>query len=372
MDQSRIKELIINRSTELGFDGVGFTDSKKVDPDRLSEWIHRRFHGEMSYLERNKQKRIYPELVFPAIKSIAIFRWSYEGNYELPYSNPRVGLISKYATGRDYHKTIAKRLKRLLFSLKNEIPGLEGKFYVDTGPVMEKYWAEKAGLGWIGKHTNLINQEMGSWFFLGVLLLNIEVASDPKAEDRCGTCRRCIEACPTRAIVEPYLLDSRRCISYLTIEHREDIPRELRNGIRNLIYGCDICQDVCPWNVRRKKNHELQLPLPDDLVVDLAQVDRIPHENFDSLYKGRAIRRTKWRGLMRNICIAMGNSKDREFSVALSQLLNCNDAMVRRHAAWALNQIDPVSNRSILVNRLEVESDPESREELKCLLKAEE
>jgi len=321
----------------------------------------------MQYLERNLEKRLDPGLILPEVKTVAVFPWPYSGGGDLPYSDAGKGIVSKYARGRDYHKLITKRLRRLVREIGREFPGLNAKAYVDTGPVLEKYWAERSGLGWIGKHTNLIDRRCGSWFFLGVLFLDREVPPDSEARNYCGSCRRCIDVCPTSAIVEPYVMDSRKCISYLTIELREDIPVRLRKPMGNLIFGCDLCQDVCPWNTRYCSEKETGIPV-DDLVFDLKKLAFLSEDRFDEFFQGRAIRRTRWRGLMRNAAIAMGNSGRSDFLPALEHLLNCPDPMVRRHAAWGLREIGSDRAISALRSRLAVEDDPATDHEIRRLL----
>ncbi len=234
-------------------------------------------------------------------------------------------------------------MEKLLAHIKGLDPKAEGKVYVDTGPVMDKYWAAHSGVGWLGKHTNLLSREAGSWFFLGEILLNLDLEYDVPGEDFCGSCTRCIDVCPTDAITEPYVLDSRRCISYLTIELREDIPEAFRSSMDNLIFGCDLCQDVCPWNdpVPHSSVEEFR-PRKGNRAPDLRELSRLLAEDFSQRYRKSPIKRAKWRGFMRNVAVAMGNSGDPEMIPELEVLVDSEDSMIRRHAQWALERLASV------------------------------
>jgi epoxyqueuosine reductase len=234
--------------------------------------------------------------------------------------------------------------------------GVEGLVYVDTGPILEKYWAAQSGLGWIGKHTNLISRTIGSWFFLGEIILNLDLEPDSPLPDHCGTCTACIDACPTSAIVEPYVLDSRRCISYLTIELREDTPVDLRPRLGNLVFGCDICQDVCPWNRKVAEAASDDFGRTDSS-RSLKQLARITPEEFRDHFNRTPLKRCQWRGFMRNVATALGNEGDDGSVFELAGLLNSDDAMVRRHAAWALKQIASQEALERLRKRAVIESD---------------
>jgi epoxyqueuosine reductase len=363
----RIKE----RARLLEFDGVGIAPVSAIPGDYLQVWMARGYQGKMFYLERSAEKRMNPARVLTSARSIISLSLNYFHPHDLAYDQPQVGVISRYASGDDYHHVLEKRLEKLLDYIAQLAPEVEAKIYVDTGPVMDKYWAAQSGIGWLGKHTNVLSRDSGSWFFLSNLLLNLELEYDIPGEDFCGSCTRCIDACPTDAIVEPYLLDSRRCISYLNIELREDIPEELREPMGNLIFGCDICQDVCPWNstapcstVQEFKPKEFnQAPVLRDLA-------RLTPERFREQYRGSAVKRSKWRGFMRNVAVAMGNSADPETIPELEHLLNSDDPMIRRHAAWALRKIKTPQALQVIRQRLAMETDSETMATLERLLKS--
>lgn len=324
----------------------------------------------MYYLERNVEKRLDPKNVFPSVKSILSLAVPYTCSHPLPYSDSDKGIVSRYASGLDYHLTVKKKLDTLLAFISEMEPSAQGMTYVDTGPVLEKHWAAYAGIGWMGKHSNVISRETGSWFFLGEILLNLELVHDAPVPNFCGSCTRCIDTCPTEAIVEPYVVDSRRCISYLTIEHRGDLPAQLRPKLRNLVFGCDICQDVCPWNSRAAR---LRSPVSESCnrlghEFDLKKLARLSPEEFSTLFSKTAVKRTKWRGLMRNVAVAMGNSGNPDFLPELEILLGVEEAVVRRHAAWALGQIATEKAFQLLSERKMIEQDPATLDVLTELL----
>ena len=307
------KQKITQKALEIGFSKIGFADSKPLDneSERLSEWLGRGYHGSMEWMERSGSKRRDPTEVLQGSRTVISLALNY-------YTDPQhtdeagTGKISRYAWGDDYHDIITTMLKRLWTWMQAEFPGAEGRYYVDTGPVMEKVWAQRAGLGWIGKHTNLITQDMGSWVFLAEILTTLQVDPDQPGTDHCGTCTLCIEACPTGAIAEPYVVDSNRCISYLTIEHRGDFPREL--PFEGWIYGCDICQDVCPWNER------FAVPTPDtrfqpregNTAVPLADWAEMNQEEFSRQFKASPVKRTKKDGLIRNIGTVLNQQSQKD------------------------------------------------------------
>lgn len=365
MDQLGLTREIKEKAREKGFDLVGVAHLEKIESKRLNEWLARSFHGEMGYLARNRAKRLDPSLVVNNAASIVVVGLNYHRADSPPDGKAGCASLSKYAAGDDYHSVMEKRLKSLFCSIQESVPGVEGRFYVDTGPVMEKYWAQLAGIGWIGKHTNLISRRIGSWFFLGVILLDIELAYDRPALDHCGTCTACIDACPTEAIVEPYLLDARRCISYLTIELRGDIPIALRPGMGNLVFGCDICQDVCPWNSRAVETDELGFTQR-SYDTSFETLAAMRPEDFRERFRGSPVKRAKWRGFMRNLAVAMGNSGDAGVVPSLTALLEVEDAMVRRHAAWALGRIGGKSSLQALRKRLLREKDPGVRRAIRA------
>jgi len=338
MEPDRLRQTILREVEALGFSAVGFARFERIPGERLETWLKKGYQGRMAYLERNVEKRLDPGRILADVKTIICVRMDYCPPLDRDDPNSSEGVVSRYAVGEDYHFVMEQRLKELMNRIQEVSPSTIGKAYVDTGPVLEKYWAAKAGLGWVGKHTNLIARKAGSWFFLGEILVDAEIEPDQPMADHCGTCTRCIEACPTDAIVEPYVLDGRRCISYLNIELRGDIPVELRPAVGNLIFGCDICQEVCPWNSEpahsRYEGFGSSSP-----VKSLKELARLTPEQFREVFRRSPVKRTKWRGLLRNIAVAMGNSADQEVLPELRLLLHCGDEMVEGHAAWALEQL---------------------------------
>jgi epoxyqueuosine reductase len=339
LENNGLKAFIKEFAMELGFNAIGFSSVHPIPRELMTEWLDRNFQGEMSYLARNLEKRLDPRKVLPNAKSILSVALNYYHPGVLPYAERTRGVISRYARGTDYHFVLEKKLNELLRRLISLEPEVEGRLYVDTGPVMEKYWAVESGVGWLGKHTNVLSRSEGSWFFLGEILLTCELEPDEPARDYCGSCTRCIDACPTNAIIEPYLLDARRCISYSTIELKGDIPFGLRRPTGNLIFGCDICQEVCPWN-RKAPESGVDDFLEQEGDYWLRELARLTPEQFNRSFRRNPLKRTKWRGLMRNVAVAMGNSGCDEMIPALLVLLQSEDSMIRRHAAWALQELE--------------------------------
>jgi epoxyqueuosine reductase len=294
---------IRDKAFELGIDKVGFARAEHLagDGENLFRWLGRRYHGEMAWLERDPEKRTDPKLIFPEAKSVI----SVAINYYTPHQHAdqdQSGKISRYAWGDDYHDVVKEKLRALLDWIVSEYPEASGKVCVDTAPVMEKAWAERAGLGWIGKHSNLITKDYGSWVFLGEILLNLELDYAEPIADHCGTCTACLDACPTKAITEPYVVDSNRCISYATIELRDDeLPEPVASNLTGWIYGCDICQDVCPWNRFEKPTHEPRFePRREETSLGLDVVESLTPETYAERFRKSAMKRTKLAGLKRN------------------------------------------------------------------------
>ncbi len=292
---------IKKKAIEIGFDKVGISkvDLLKNEEEKLSEWLNKKFHGTMSWMEKNFEKRIDVSNVLPNAKSIVSVALNYQTDI-CHSQNKNFGKISRYAFGNDYHDILKNKLEILLNFVKEKFPNTNSKIYVDTGPVLEKVWAVKSGIGWMGKHTNVIAKELGSYFFIGEIILDIELESDKVELDLCGTCTKCIDDCPTDAIIAPYILDSNKCISYLTIEHKDEIEKKFIGKFKSWIYGCDICQEVCPWN--KKFSHptnELSF-YGKNIELNLDTIENLTDEDFQKQFKKSAIKRIKNKQLKRN------------------------------------------------------------------------
>jgi epoxyqueuosine reductase len=332
-------------SRELGFQQVGITDVNIAqDEERLMQWLEQGRHGEMDYMQRHGRRRARPQELVPGTIRLISARMDYLPPETLPpedvLEKPELGYISRYALGRDYHKVMRKRLAQLAERIEGQVAGSTYRVFVDSGPVLEKAFARQAGLGWIGKHTNVINSRAGSWFFLGEILTNLPLPIDEPASDHCGTCRACIDVCPTRAIVAPYELDATRCISYLTIEMRGSIPVEFRKPMGNRIYGCDDCQLVCPWNKFARLTVEADFKARHGLDgVTLVSLFGWNEEEFLKRTEGSAIRRIGYECWLRNIAVALGNAPTTETVLtALQARANHPSPLVREHVHWALEQ----------------------------------
>lgn len=392
---------IKSRASALGFDLVGIASPAAVnDLEFLARWVKDGYGGEMRYLA--DARREDPRRVLPSVKSVVCVGLNYNAPY--PYSTeaakpaegaetstahntplddaqPR-GWISRYAWGKDYHQVMRTKLEQLRTAIEKLAPGVETRVYVDTGPVLERAFARLSGIGWMGKNTCLINEQKGSWFFLGVILTSLGTTLDVPAPDRCGSCTRCLEACPTGALVRPYVMDASRCIAYFNIELKGSIPQEYRKAIGNNVFGCDICQDVCPWNERplpmagvspdaeatedepsepvstRRSAATTEVPEFQPLHVEvsagsesaadhafslcyptLQALASITGQDFKRVFARSPIKRAKYRGWLRNLCVAMGNSGDRRFVAWLEASAESPDEMIREHAQWALREL---------------------------------
>lgn len=360
-----LTEQVKDFAQELGFHLVGISPAEPSQTiDRYERWLDSGYGGEMRYLERHLPLKQNVRNLLPEAKSIITLGFNYY-TIDPPESlvdDPSRGQISRYAWGTDYHDIIHEKLRRLAKFVKAAAQKqVKSKVYVDSGPILEREYAQKAGIGWIGKNTNLINWQSGSWYFLAELLVSVKLDYDflPPRGD-CGTCTLCIEACPTDAIIAPNLLDSRLCISYLTIELKGSIPRNLRPQMGNLIFGCDICQEVCPWNSKAKPTQERGFyPRKGNLVPKLISLMNITQDEFSKRFKGSPIKRAKRKGFLRNVAVALGNWKNRSAVPALINALNDHEPLVREHAAWALGQINSSSAKTALRERLKVESKAE-------------
>ncbi len=299
-----LAERIREKAKELGFDRVGIVPAVELDTERprLLEWLARGYHGEMAWMARDPEKRSDPRNLFPPAKSVIVVAMNYFTPHE-HQDDIESGKISRYAWGDDYHDVLKSELVSLLDWIRSECPGAEGKVCIDTSPTMDKAWAVRAGLGWLGKHSNVINSEIGSWFFIGEIFLSIDLETDAEAiPDHCGTCTKCIDACPTGAIVEPYVVDSRKCISYATIELRDDeMPANIAGNLKGWLYGCDICQDVCPWNRFETPTSELAFePRNGETLLQLDAVMALDQESYAERFRRSPIKRAKLSGLQRN------------------------------------------------------------------------
>lgn len=307
VNPARLSREIRSRALELGFSKVGIARAGELAAEgaRLRDWLDRGFNGAMAWMATGAAKRADPRLHMPSVRSVI----SVAMNYYTPHEHrgdPGTGKVSRYAWGDDYHDVVGDRIRELDSWLRERVPDLEAKIAVDTSPVMEKAWAVRAGIGWIGKHANVITPEIGSWVFLGALLVSADLEPDsPFAEDLCGTCTACIDACPTGAIVEPYVVDSTLCISYTTIELRDEV---LPGPTHGWVFGCDVCQDVCPWNRFRRPSEEARFePRPGMVEPDLVSLGSMSQEEFSARFRRSAMKRTKVAGLRRNALALLGD-----------------------------------------------------------------
>jgi epoxyqueuosine reductase len=366
--KEKIKKLenLKSFSESLGFDGFGVASPQLGrSGERLGKWLDSGYDGEMSYIRRGEEKRKNPDLVLKGVKSILCFRTNYYTmEKDMSYIRHRnIADISLYALNNDYHDTITPRLRQMEKKIQQEFEGYRTRIYVDTGPILEKPLAQQAGLGWIGKHTNLLTEGKGSWYFLSEILTDLVLPSSQPADDHCGTCRSCIDICPTDAIIAPYVLDSKRCISYLTIELKGVIPVEFRKAIGNRIYGCDDCQIVCPWNSYAiKTDHpDFQNKKGTLKLIDLIQISQ---EVFSQKFKGSPIKRIKRRGLLRNVAVALGNSGNTQAIPILLKILDDKEPLIRAHVVWALGELSGPEVLPIIREKLNNEREEIVLEEL--------
>jgi epoxyqueuosine reductase len=350
-----MKEVIRQRAQELGFDDCRFTSATvPASAEQFHRWLVQKNHGEMAWLERNAEKRVDPQKVLPGAKSIIALATSYATSQECgagsakPASAPchaslisRHAEIARYARYADYHDVLACHLKDLT-EFVNRLGGAQTRslWYVDTGPVLERDLAQRAGLGFVGKHTNVISRRLGNWIFLAEILTTLEFDPDPSEKNHCGSCTRCITACPTNAITAPFQLDARKCISYLTIELKGSIPIEFRPAIGNRIFGCDDCLAACPWNRFARVGRLMQSYTRADLrQPDLIELLQLDNAGFKSKFAGTPMLRTKRRGVLRNVCVALGNVGDASALPALEKAAHDPEPLIAEHAHWAIEQI---------------------------------
>jgi epoxyqueuosine reductase len=357
----------------LGFDLVGISAvGEPPHRESFAEWLRRGYHGEMAYMARTAGQRMHPAEFLPWARSIV----SVALNYNTPH--PRLtaqdsirGWIARYAWGDDYHDVMQAKLERMLRFVREQAgPDAQGRIFVDAGPILDREAGARAGIGWYGKNTNLLSMQIGSFFFLGELCLSLVLPPDRPVRDRCGRCRLCLDACPTQAFVGPYVLDARRCISYLTIELKGAIPLELRPLVGTHIFGCDICQDVCPYNTKVKPTREAGFQPREGLHAPaLIPLLELTEADFKTRFRGSPILRAKRRGFLRNVCVALGNLGSPEAVAGLAKTLREDpDALVRAHAAWALGRIGTDEAAAAMREAVRRESDPAVQAEIRAAL----
>lgn len=342
---TNLTETIRTRAAEHGFAACGFAraDAAPRTAERLRQWLADGCHGDMIWMESREAERATPAGLWPDVRSVIMLGMSYAPGHDplALESERKLGRISVYAQGADYHDVVKKALKALARDIVAAAPDSQLKVFVDTAPVMEKPLAEAAGIGWQGKHTNLVNRAHGSWLFLGAIYTTLDLTSDAPGPDRCGSCDACQRACPTDAFPAPYRLDARRCISYLTIEHKGPIPIEFRRAIGNRIYGCDDCLAVCPWNkfADTAHRHRAFLPRAELVAPQLSDLLALDDSGFRALFAGSPIKRIGRARMVRNAAIAAGNSGDDTLMPALEKLAVDEDETVREAALWALAEL---------------------------------
>ena len=373
MSPSSLTRLLREKASELGFDLVGAIPvSRSKTIDIYNSWLKKGYAGSMSYLERHADLKEDPRRLLPETMSLIALGFNYKTvDPSEQVLNAEIGCISRYAWGDDYHELIRSKLNVLEDFLCRELnAGKLSRSFVDSGPILEREVAQRAGLGWIGKHSNLINWEKGSWLFLAELLVDVKLETDlPFTRVDCGSCTICIEACPTEAIIAERTLDARRCISYLTIELKGSIPVEMRPKMGNLIFGCDICQQVCPWNMDSPKSNEKGLqPRPENVAPKLLDLMKMDETSFSKRFRNSPIKRAKRRGFLRNVAVALGNWANVEAIPALCLGLDDEETLVRIHSAWALGQISDLQAQTKLESAKLTEKNPEVLEEIEAAL----
>jgi epoxyqueuosine reductase len=365
-----LAEQIKAQGLALGFDLVGISAVQEpLHGAAFSEWLRRELHGEMAYMARTAHLRLHPGQCVPWARSVVSVALNYNTPFARDAEGGRLrGWISRYAWGDDYHEVMQSKLDRLLAFVRREAgTEVEGRIFVDAGPVLDRESGARAGLGWFGKNTNLLSMKIGSFFVLGELFLSLALPPDRSVRDRCGQCRLCLDACPTNAFVGPYVLDARKCVSYLTIELKGPIPRALRPLMGTHIFGCDICQDVCPYNTKCRPTHEAAFQPRTGLhAPELIPLLQLTEETFKARFRGSPILRAKRRGFLRNVCVALGNLGRVEAVPALAEALASDpEFLVRGHAAWALGRIGGPDALAALEDAREREDDATVQEEIR-------
>jgi epoxyqueuosine reductase len=361
------------KAAELGFDlcRVAAPDAVPEAGGRLEAWLEAGYAGDMAYMAETRERRVAPRALWPEVESIILLGMNYapEGDPLALLGARDCANVSVYARHRDYHDLIKGRLKLLASWLASQAAGVDLKVFVDTAPVMEKPLAEAAGLGWQGKHTNLVSREAGSWLFLGSLFTNLAIAPDAPEDNHCGSCRACLDICPTQAFPQPYLLDARRCISYLTIEHRGHIPAEFREAIGNRVFGCDDCLAVCPWNKFAQSAHEAKLQARADLLAPkIADWLVLDDASFRALFSGSPVKRIGFARFLRNLLIAASNSRESALVPLIEARLDDQSPLVRAMAIWALGRLAPARVAEWAAQLLPSETDAAVRAEWRAAL----
>lgn len=364
--KDRIKAMLL----EAGFDAAGVARPEPATWEKFAEWLDRGYHGEMAYLERRRVERSDPASVLGAGAGSVIAVGKNYFAQEPPRGGESGAVFSRYARGDDYHAIMGRMARPVCDWIRERTGGAhKARWCVDTAPLLERDFAARAGIGWVGKHANVLSREWGNWLFLGAIVTTLPLEPDDPAPAHCGTCERCLRACPTDAFVSPYTLDARRCVSYLTIELKGPIPRELRPLVGRRVFGCDDCLEVCPWNrFARAASEPGFRPRPDVAGAELTELMGINEEEFGRRFKNSPVKRTKRRGLLRNVAVALGNAGGPAAVPALEAALRDPEPLVRGHAAWALGRIGGERARRALASRLEAETDPFAAEEIRLAL----
>ena len=344
-----MKSAIRQRARELGFDDCRFTTAAPpATAGKFANWLAGKNHGEMAWLERGAEKRADLQKILAGVNSVIVLAASYATENRPPAAgNQPSGVVARYAQFADYHEVLGEKLQALT-TIVNQLGGTTTRslWYVDTGPLLERDLAQRAGLGFAGKHTNLISRRLGNWIFLAEILTSLELDPDAPEKNHCGHCTRCLAACPTTAITAPFQLDARRCISYLTIELKGAIPEELRPLIGRRIYGCDDCLAVCPWNRFARAGNLMQPHARPDLALpDLRELLRLDDAGFKARFSGTPLWRTKRRGLLRNVCVALGNTGDPAALADLEKAAHDPEPLIAEHAQWAMQQLQRTGSR---------------------------
>ncbi len=373
VDPAQLRRWVDEAASDAGFDLVAVASAEDFASDR-EEALRRIDAGLMDGLPWFNRQRVQrgtdPETLLPGARSIISLGWNYFPADDPPASGNQ-GLIARYARGRDYHRVMKRRMRRFVLDLTERLgERFAARWYVDDGPMLDRAAAARAGLGWFGKNGNILNPTYGSWLLLGQIITDLSLAPDAPLAKTCGQCSRCMPACPTNAIVAPYVVDNRRCISYLTIEHKGAIPVELRASMGNWVFGCDICQEVCPVNRKAKSTQDSNFGRTDLSAVDLVELLEMTDERFRERFAGTPIMRAKRVGMQRNACVALGNAGDPSAVPALTRALRSAPPLVRQHAAWALGRIGGAAARNSLTDALSGETDAEVLAEIRQALDA--